>query len=1423
MDATAGVRWLHWRPTAGSFRDALDWLQHPKVAHVEEREVALLVVLSIERLFFDTWRSGRALPLDELAALVEVVERYRAALAAFLESLEALETAGLRALSRVELLSRELLVVWVGYCLVHRSTGDAYPVVRQYGVAPRWQDLRHLVLADRTAQTVALEVCAYLKASGCEQPLFSLDLQEPTLRMAETVAAESETIRSIWAQEQRDAENRRQVHWETVRMQQAEVRRLEPIRADLEREEKERERDAYYCNRRYRHCIPEHAALQSVRERLRNVEYQLQEALRPPAPVLQPLPQSESQAMRVLFFLHMPDHFQLLSRMSLTAQQMLLPKRHTVAMTAVAQAQFEEAWQDVQVPDAPTSWVAYYNRHTDLPQAAENAVRVRSYDKPPPESEVRLRDVMCYRNHDDGVWHPDQLQPTMQWYGGDFALDRFPLDQASRAFDPAKLQDTHRTTADYFTERFPGPDCERIQWTLVQYGQATASSRGNRTLTSQDAKPAWLTKPQFISFAGLRAYPRQQLRKLCAALRTRALPLGHPGVAVLVRQALYHGGDVTVTRDATTFAWKADLDEGEAAELLHAELDGLARELRDAPRQYRSLLLLAELATYLSQFHAPSRDIARRFAHMTEDWGRALEEQIDGAAPQHQFALRAKQCLFFMYSLACYRFWRLDKDDIRTMCGLAVQSQSLRHFEDPTPFEGELASLAVLCRHVMLSRAPDILPRVLDGGGAILTKAVRTVLHDTPRDLRWRRLNAADTGCFEAVSADKQLYSINVLTGVVLVNGLPPGRLPRGILEHPLYRRTFRDRDFETVVKADGTLATARAFDGCFYTFAYDATTETLEILEVDAERHELRLLDPDQSATWGPDLPARLQRLHSHWYSRARRAVLLRPLYFRCREVHFFLEYDGPPEVTASWACWRVPETMWARPWAELSLRKAGLDRLVLQDPTVAASVLRKFERRKYTHTYVSPDGAMRVSFPRYELEFERRGDGRFHSMNYAGYRLAGEQQLEDTLLQFHAYLVLEHVAKGSDDVLVLVPAGRVSLDQDGVSIRASEACDAARACHVYDVHPRFRHLMARDRLGRLQLAALYAATGTALPEPRLRMTGEEVAMVLVRQSWGNWPLDPSEKQQLGDVARYCQHSPGAVLLCHELLRSSGQLEFLHQGTAADGAEPLPEGPELLPVAELVDAETEYLHSTHPLNVRQALTADEEQRLMGRHHTRHAAARMQPRYGTLPPVPSPVVETFVEDAEERLQELLVQREAVGPVPEFPLEPLHNSTTLSRQMDEDLRRSWAVHHDAPRIGVSRSLSDCATVFRELQAKACDARCALEDHLEKVLQQLPATSGTDSRSRVVAILRESNRMPKPQLLDLMRMACEPQLVHEYNPFLSKGAEEAFRKDVLLWLQICVLEDKLHRLLELSCDDAADPEELVQVSASQGHGR
>ena len=57
----------------------------------------------------------------------------------------------------------------------------------------------------------------------------------------------------------------------------------------------------------------------------------------------------------------------------------------------------------------------------------------------------------------------------------------------------------------------------------------------------------------------------------------------------------------------------------------------------------------------------------------------------------------------------------------------------------------------------------------------------------------------------------------------------------------------------------------------------------------------------------------------------------------------------------------------------------------------------------------------------------------------------------------------------------------------------------------HCYEVHPRFGHLQAPSiDEARLQLAALYAATSTLLPEPRSNLTGAQTAVQLVRGQGG-------------------------------------------------------------------------------------------------------------------------------------------------------------------------------------------------------------------------------------------------------------------------------------------------------------------------------
>ena len=79
------------------------------------------------------------------------------------------------------------------------------------------------------------------------------------------------------------------------------------------------------------------------------------------------------------------------------------------------------------------------------------------------------------------------------------------------------------------------------------------------------------------------------------ALHERTLPLGQPAVAALVRQAVFHLGELTDC-EAPELAWRAGWEaEDDVLPTLHRELAALADELRDTPREHEQVVLLGEV------------------------------------------------------------------------------------------------------------------------------------------------------------------------------------------------------------------------------------------------------------------------------------------------------------------------------------------------------------------------------------------------------------------------------------------------------------------------------------------------------------------------------------------------------------------------------------------------------------------------------------------------------------------------------------------------------------------------------------------------------------------------------------------------------------------------------------------------------------
>lgn len=279
---------------------------------------------------------------------------------------------------------------------------------------------------------------------------------------------------------------------------------------------------------------------------------------------------------------------------------------------------------------------------------------------------------MGYSSAHQGIWHPDTLPLRMGWQGSGSAADG-ALGSCGWLDPWAAVPQALVVQA--FTEKLPAA-AAALQWAMPLYGgcAATASSRGNLAIAQQDQRPQdQLSKPGYLALCTLRAYPLTQYRQLCAALRQRILPLDHPAVQTLVRQALYHCGQLTDSTAAPTLLWRTEWEvPGGVLDTLAAELASLADELSDSPRQHGAVLLLGEMAAYLSAWHTPLRAVARRFAAAAARWAEDLEAEAQEAPPDEARPVRAKQCLLRMTALLCHASGQLSTADVQQLLSLAV-------------------------------------------------------------------------------------------------------------------------------------------------------------------------------------------------------------------------------------------------------------------------------------------------------------------------------------------------------------------------------------------------------------------------------------------------------------------------------------------------------------------------------------------------------------------------------------------------------------------------------------------------------------------------------------------------------------------------------------------------------------------------------
>ena len=347
------------------------------------------------------------------------------------------------------------------------------------------------------------------------------------------------------------------------------------------------------------------------------------------------------------------------------------------------------------------------------------------------------------------------------------------------------------------------------------------------------------------------------------------LPLENKAVHKLIFQAVFHVGALSENGDEVlSFHWKNDLYDTSLQGFVptaSAIFKHLADILCETPSSYPSTDLLGTLGNFLSEFKANVKDISsRRLGFALCEWSDEVNAEIQ-LLPDNRLvsSLKLKQCVLLRYSLLCFAGGALIDADIEKIVALVIRCRNLcLHDKSDTK---EVVAVESRCLEVMSARLDEIRACV-DRNPDFLTQAVSQTINGCPDKLKWTcftGLNAVHKVFYEA-RGNGCVYTVNILTGVLLVDGLPPGSLPTDILNHDLYRRVFGSKNFEVVLK-NGIHETTRLVAERIYRFFLIGNR--LYVLEVNpATGEEYELLDSGTATkSWGMELQPRLKEMYSH------------------------------------------------------------------------------------------------------------------------------------------------------------------------------------------------------------------------------------------------------------------------------------------------------------------------------------------------------------------------------------------------------------------------------------------------------------------------------------------------------------------------------------------------------------------------------
>ncbi|KAG8166635.1 hypothetical protein KVR01_002324 [Diaporthe batatas] len=327
----------------------------------------------------------------------------------------------------------------------------------------------------------------------------------------------------------------------------------------------------------------------------------------------------------------------------------------------------------------------------------------------------------------------------------------------------------------------------------------------------------------------------------------------------------------------------------------------------------------------------------------------------------------------------------------------------------------------------------------------------------------------------------------NLLTGELLVNGLPLDQPPREYRTHPQYKTFFGQAVVEIMPSTTPgfQFSTKRKFGG--YSVQLGMADGELIVRATDGKT----TYETIPSSLFRNAYPTSFVEEYVHWLNVATNTVLFSPV--------------EAPWVSSSDRVWTLSryETHWR-------LSRSQSDHVVCIGSLTSQAVshvLDPLAGECQIHSILRPSREKRtllVRLPKLRLNFSlAEGSESLESNDYRSMVVDADQSI-GTLVGLQSKLVLKHST--TDDRMVLIPeTAVVGYHQTSVHVSVAVPTESIGDSKVHDlrVDPQLGRLLDNGELGcKLFLAYLHALTSFCLPDPLTHQTGTEQALTILKSA---------------------------------------------------------------------------------------------------------------------------------------------------------------------------------------------------------------------------------------------------------------------------------------------------------------------------------